>query len=229
MHTPNILIAGASRGIGLGLVETWLIKGARVRALIRSPNATLLQLHDRFHTQLSLIEADMTADDCIHKVLADLGDEQLDMLVLNAGQYGPAAQDVLTTSSTEVADLFMTNAIAPMRLARALQDRVLSSGVIAFMSSQMASVELALARDMPLYGASKAALNSLIRSWSHSADAPKASLLALHPGWVKTDMGGEQAPVEIADSVNGLIQVMEKQAGRGGCYFRSYDQQVLAW
>lgn len=225
----EILIAGASRGIGLGLVETWLQKGASVRALVRQPNATLLQLQDRYAPQLRLIEADLTAADCIERVLADLGDEQLDMLVLNAGQYGPAHQDVLKASADEISSLFMTNAIAPLRLARALQTRVRASGVIAFMSSQMASVELALAQDMPLYGASKAALNSLIRSWSQSADAPQASLLALHPGWVKTDMGGEQAPLEIADSVAGLIRVMEQQAGRGGCYFRSYDQQILAW
>ena len=138
-------------------------------------------------------------------------------------------QDIQQVSATELQQLMLTNAVAPMRLARQLASLVTARGVIAFMSSQMASVELALAADMPLYGASKAMLNSLIRSWSQASDAPAAPLLALHPGWVQTDMGGANAPVSIEASVSGLITSLETLAGRPGCFFYDYQQQPLPW
>lgn len=81
----------------------------------------------------------------------------------------------------------------------------------------MASAELARAAQMPLYGASKAALNSLLRSWSQTD--PELCLLALHPGWVRTAMGGDAAPLSVEESVTGLIRVIDAQRGQPGCRF----------
>lgn len=100
---------------------------------------------------------------------------------------------------------------------------------MAFISSQMASLQLNRSIDMPLYGASKAALNSLLLSWSsHYAELPW-SLLALHPGWVRTAMGGADAPLSVADSAAGLYQVIRAELGRRRCTFLDYKGQTLPW
>ena len=91
-------------------------------------------------------------------------------------------------------------------IARALSGRVSRGGVVAFMSSQMASLALGLSATMPLYGASKAALNSLVRSWEGEFEELPFSLLLLHPGWVRTEMGGVNA-----------------------CRFVDYRNQPLPW
>lgn len=226
----NILITGASRGIGLGLAETYLQTGAQVHAIVRNPDSPeLRQLQAQYAECLKLIACDLNDADAGTHILAQLADQTLDIVILNAGVYGPAHQNVEQANAAEIGELLLSNAIAPLRLARQLAPRVERGGVIAFMSSQMASVELARAAQMPLYGASKAALNSLIRSWSQAEDAPAATLLALHPGWVRTAMGGDQAPLDVATSAAGLQRSIAQYAGRGACHFIDYQQQVLPW
>lgn len=228
MH--KILITGASRGIGLGLAEAYLNSGAQVHAIVRNPDSPALrQLQEPFGERLQLIACDLNDVDAGARILAQLDAQALDAVILNAGVYGPSHQDVEQTNVAEIGELLLSNAIAPLRLARQLAPRVGRSGVIAFMSSQMASVELARAAQMPLYGASKAALNSLIRSWSQAEDRPAATLLALHPGWVRTAMGGDQATLDVATSAAGLQQSIAQYAGRGACHFVDYQQQVLPW
>lgn len=225
----TVVIAGASRGIGLGLTKAWLQRGARVYALARSASPDLGWLQQGWPDHLEVVHADITAADTGKRLHEMLDGESIDYLILNAGVYGPAHQDILKATAAEIQHLIETNAVAPLRLARQLAPLLPASGVIAFMSSQMASIELGLAADMPLYGASKAMLNSLIRSWSQATDAPAAPLLALHPGWVQTDMGGSEAPVSIETSVAGLIATMEAHSGQPGCHFCSFEQQPLPW
>ncbi|MDD0841957.1 SDR family oxidoreductase [Pseudomonas sp. Gutcm_11s] len=228
MH--NVLIVGASRGIGLGLTRACLERGDKVYAVARNPNGeALAELHKQHPQRLVLIAGDLTATDVAGHIEAALQGEQLDILLFNAGIMGPQHQDVAQASADEVATLFLTNAIAPMRLARQLAKQVRSGGVIAFMSSQMGSVALARSAEMPLYGASKAALNSLLQSWDRSTERPQACLLALHPGWVRTEMGGDQATLDVATSVAGLLATVEAHLDSTGCHFLDYQQQTLAW
>jgi NAD(P)-dependent dehydrogenase (short-subunit alcohol dehydrogenase family) len=223
----KVLIAGASRGIGLGLTRAFLERGAHVHAVIRSnPNAALEQLKQQHAARLSLIVCDMTRDDAPPQVRSSIAD-QLDIAVFNAGVSTDAS--IESVSREELATLFLSNAIAPLRMARALSPAMTENSVIAFMSSQMGSVELARASSMPLYGASKAALNSLVRSWSEADDKPNGCLLALHPGWVKTDMGGDDAPLTVDGSVAGLTETLLDHQGRTGCHFRDYTNQPMPW
>jgi len=223
----NILIAGASRGIGLALVKAYLKRGERVYAVVRRLDSPALQvLTETYPLQLKLIECDLTAVDAGQRIAAVL-DAPLQIALLNA--CISAEENLPGIDSTTLGELFLTNAIAPVRVARELAAHMAPIAVLAFTSSQMGSVELARSADMPLYGASKAALNSLLRSWSAATDRPQACLLALHPGWVKTDMGGDAAPVEIDDSAAGLITSMAEHQGRQGCYFVDYQQQPLPW
>lgn len=228
MH--NILITGASRGLGLGLTRAYLARGARVYAVIRrEPSDELLALSQGHAARLRLILCDLDDDQATAHIGEALQGTRLDRALFNAGIYGPAHQDPCQVSREEIAQLFLSNTIAPVRLAQTLLPSIGEDGILAFISSQMASVELARAQDMPLYGASKAALNSLLRSWSEVPDMSQVTLLALHPGWVRTELGGPDAPLSVEDSVSGMIAVIEAEAGQPGCRFLDHQGQVLPW
>lgn len=228
----QVVIAGASRGIGLGLVGRYLERGVTVHAVARDPSSSagLSALAARHGERLRCIACDLNLPDAADRILGALGEVQLDRVLLNAGISGPRAQDVNTVTDAEVAALFVTNAIAPLRLARALRPRLRDGGVMACTSSVMASLQLNVGGEMPLYSASKAALNSLLLSWSAElGDSRRFSLLALHPGWVQTDMGGAQAPLTVEDSVAGLVEVIEASAGGQACRFVDYRGETLPW
>lgn len=228
----NVLLAGASRGIGLGLVRAYLERGERVFAVARNPASSvgLSELAAQHGARLQLIACDLNAPAAAATIRAALGETRLDRLLLNAGVAGPAAQDVASVSEAEIAQLFLSNAIAPLRLARALATQLKPDAVVACTSSAMASLQLGAGADLPLYAASKAALNSLLLSWAAQLGAARDfSLLALHPGWVQTDMGGAQAPLSVAQSVSGLVPVIEAAAGRRDCRFVDYQGQELPW
>jgi NAD(P)-dependent dehydrogenase (short-subunit alcohol dehydrogenase family) len=142
----------------------------------------------------------------------------------------PAAQDVSSASEAEIGHLFLSNATAPLRLARALRPQLNGDAVLACTSSVMASLQLSLGAELPLYAASKAALNSLLLSWAAQLGEKRDfALLALHPGWVQTDMGGAQAPLSVAQSVSGMLQVIEGAAGTRECGFLDYQGETLPW
>lgn len=227
----HILITGASRGIGLGLTQAFIQAGWQVHAVIRNLAGSheLQELATKYGQCLQLIECDLEQREAGPLIDHALGDQPLTCALFNAGVYGPAHQDPRQANSAEIGQLFLANAVAPISLAQQLAGRIETGGVMAFISSQMASLQLNRALDMPLYGASKAALNSLLLSWSsHYAELPW-SLLALHPGWVRTAMGGADAPLSVADSASGLCQVITAELGRRRCTFLDYQGQALPW
>lgn len=229
---PNVLIAGASRGIGLGLAARYLDLGHTVYALLRNPGAAaeLNDLARQHPDRLKLIEADITASDVLPRIEASLGGARLQRLIVNAGISQPTVSNLFELTDEQTARLFTTNAIAPIRLAQGLADRLEDGGVAAFMSSQMGSVGLALSARIPLYGASKAALNSMMQSWVAQQGELRFSVLALHPGWVRTDMGGSGADISVDESVQGLVDTIEGYAGeQARCAFVDYQDRTLAW
>ncbi|MGM3423642.1 SDR family oxidoreductase [Pseudomonas benzopyrenica] len=224
----NVWVIGASRGIGLGLVERYLAQGARVLAVVRTPNAALDALAAAAKGRLRVVTGDLRDPDLGTRLLDELGDGALERLIVNAGIMGPAEENGQRASVAELGELFLTNAVAPLRLLDALAPRMAAEGIVACLSSQMGSVSLARAAEMPLYGASKAALNSLLQSWVVGRQ-PAFAVLALHPGWVRTELGGDKAPVEVADSVAGLVATIDARAGQSGSAFLDYQGQALPW
>lgn len=159
-----------------------------------------------------------------------LADVTLDLLYINAGISGPQDKPASKATAGEVGQLFLTNAVAPIRLAEAMRPRMnQQTGVIAFVSSILGSVEIGPGMGMPLYGASKAALNHLTRSFVEELGDTSLTVLSLHPGWVKTDMGGAEAPLDIETSTRGLAEQVTRAAGQGGHRFIDYQGEPLAW
>ncbi|MGH7094669.1 MAG: SDR family oxidoreductase, partial [Stellaceae bacterium] len=121
------------------------------------------------------------------------------------------------------------NAVAPVSLARALLGYLREGGTIAFMSSDLGSVSGNGNGYIELYRASKAALNSLIRSFAAGLGGRRVAVLAVHPGWVRTDMGGAEAPLSVAESCRGIAEVIENRSGSGRSGFVDWRGRDLAW
>jgi NAD(P)-dependent dehydrogenase (short-subunit alcohol dehydrogenase family) len=225
--SKTALIIGASRGLGLGLVHQLHAEGWQIIATVRDPQGA-----DALRAVPGVrIEAlDVTDASALQALHERLDGTALDLLFINAGISGPKNIPASQTSLNDLAELFMTNAVAPIRLAEQLLPLVNpTTGVIAFMSSIMGSVELGPGMGMSLYGASKAALNHLTRSFVTELGDSPITVLSLHPGWVRTDMGGDQAPLDVATSCEGLAKQVTQAAGQGGHRFIDYQGETLPW
>nr|BFE91702.1 hypothetical protein GCM10020185_22380 [Pseudomonas brassicacearum subsp. brassicacearum] len=147
--------------------------------------------------------------------------ETFDLLFVNAGVKGPDNQSPGGATLAEVGQLFFTNAVAPINLAQRFVGQIRDgSGVLAFMSSVLGSVTMPDAPELALYKASKAALNSMTNSFVSQLGEQSLTVLSLHPGWVKTDMGGEGADIDVETSTRGLIDQVDAFFRQGWASFR---------
>ena len=226
LQRKHVLIIGASRGIGLGLTKQYLSRGWDVTATVR--NAILGAGLEGFYDQLTLDTLDINNLHMVEAFLARIRTAVFDVIIINAGVYGPHGKGVGTVGAEEVTHLLMTNAIAPVRLAERLAPLLRpETGVLAFMSSTMGSLEINANDGSPLYSASKAMLNRLTRAFA--AEHDYLTIVNLHPGWVRTDMGGENAPLDVETSAKGMADVLEARAGSGGHEFLNYLGKIIPW
>ncbi|HEY7851482.1 MAG TPA: SDR family oxidoreductase [Caulobacteraceae bacterium] len=230
--TGTALIVGASRGIGLGLSGELAKRGWDVVATARDlENAKeLIALADGSGGKVKIELVDIAEAGSPEALRERLAGQTFDLIVVNAGIGGPRDRNPRNVSHDEFCHLFVTNALAPVRLAEIFSKQVApNTGVVAFMTSVLGSVEGASAGGMELYRASKAALNSFTRSYAARHQDKGWAVLSLHPGWVKTDMGGPDAAIDVATSVKGLADVIERaQKDRHDGYF-DYKGDTIAW
>jgi len=226
--TQTALIVGASRGIGLGLVEELTRRGWEVTGTARSAEGgkALKAVDGKVR-----VETVDTADRASAEALRQRLDGQVfDLIIVNAGIGGPRDKNPRTVSDEEFSHLFITNSLAPVRLAELLAKQVRpQTGVIGLMTSQLGSVEQASAGGMELYRASKAALNSFTRSFAARHKDKGFATLSLHPGWVKTDMGGPGAAIDVETSARGLIDIVERAQKDRQDRFTDYKGDTLPW
>jgi NAD(P)-dependent dehydrogenase (short-subunit alcohol dehydrogenase family) len=225
------LIIGANRGIGLGVAKEFLAHGWDVIATARQPDKAsgLHELTASHLGRVSIPQLDVNDPSAVDGFAASLGGKVLDAVLINAGVSGPAHRTADKATAEETGALMFTNAIAPIRLARSLAPHVRpGTGVVAFTSSVMGSVAVNPGGH-ELYRASKAALNSLARGLWGELKARKLTLISLHPGWVRTDMGGPGAAVSVEDSAAGIVAVIEKQSGAHEHRFLDYTGKELPW
>ena len=222
------LVVGASRGLGLGLAAELQRCGWRVLATARDDRGR--ERLQKLGGGLRIENVDINDDDAVAALRRRLGAETFDLVFVNAGIAPPERRDAAHASRDEAAAVFLTNAVAPIRVARTFLDRVRDgSGVVAFMSSGLGSVANKTDSYSDLYSASKAALNSLSRSFAASLGGKRVTVLAIAPGWVRTDMGGPGAPLSVEQSVRGIVDVIENRAGTGRHGFIDYRGLDVAW
>lgn len=221
------LIIGASRGLGLGLVKQFSLLSWDVTATVRSPQ----RADELKAVQGVKIETlDIDNNDSLDALVKQLHSQVFDLIFVNAGLLGPEHQSAGAATQEELGQLFMTNVTAPIRLAERLVDQLRpNTGVLAFMSSVLGSVTNPEGNNLALYKASKAALNSLTNSFVCSLPEPRPTVLSLHPGWVRTEMGGPNAEIDVETSCAGLAAQVLRFAGESGHHFIDYKGQTIAW
>lgn len=225
----HALIIGASRGLGLGLVREHLARGWRVTATVRTRSAELEGLHESSGGRLVIEVLDITSPSQLVALRQRLEGQRFNLLFLNAGMMAGRNVPLREVPDSDIASIFLTNAISPVRVADALLDRVPSGGMVAFMSSILGSIGTNDDGRAELYRASKAALNSLIRSFRARHAVANLTVLALHPGVVRTSMGGPAAPLDIETSVRSVADVLEARRGTGGQAFVDYRNDIIPW
>lgn len=218
---PHVLITGANRGLGLEFARQYKEAGWNVVATARQSSSELEALDVRVET------LDMQDLDAV----ARFGDrlDRLDLLVANAGTYGPRE----ATSAKEARDwgeTFVTNTIAPFLLAQSILPLVeASSGKLIAVSTKMGSIEDNTSGGFIAYRSSKAALNAAWRSLAIEARNRGVAAAVLHPGWVQTRMGGASAPLEPKDSIAGMRKVIDGLRLEQSGGFFSYDGTTVPW
>jgi NAD(P)-dependent dehydrogenase (short-subunit alcohol dehydrogenase family) len=226
------LVTGSSRGLGLEFVRQLAAAGWRVHAGCRHPEKAraLKGLQPEGAGEVVRHRLDVTDGLQLNSLARELADEPLDLLINNAGIFGPrggfgkiAYEDWL--------QVFNVNTLAPMRVAETFARHLerAPEPKLVNVSSKLGSIGANETSGAHLYRSSKAALNMVTKCLSIDLQGRGVAVAALHPGHVATDMGGRQAPVSAEDSVAGLLQVIARldMAHSGGFY--AHDGSELPW
>jgi NAD(P)-dependent dehydrogenase (short-subunit alcohol dehydrogenase family) len=226
----NILITGASRGLGLEWVKQFLQNPQVKRVYAVSTHGNVLEsLQSKNPERLFVISTSITEDSCVSMIQKVLADQPLDVLINNAGVYYPQNDEFEKINLQDFEKTFAVNSIAPIRVVQAGLAALLKSKhpKLIQISSLMGSITDNTSGDVYSYRMSKAALNMFNKSFS--IDYPQISSVVLHPGWVKTDMGGNEAPTTIPESVTGMMKLVlnlsQKQSGQ----FFDFEGDTLPW
>jgi len=231
--SKTILVTGANRGIGLELVKQYAKSGCNILACCRDPDhAAELKLLMQTYKIISLYQLDVSNENSVKQLAEELKNTTIDILFNNAGIAGK--DDALgSVTSEDLISTLKVNTIGPILIAQALHQQVSQSQnkIIVNTSSTLGSIELNKGDDWfwLSYRVSKSALNSATKCLSNKLKSKGIIVISLDPGWVKTDMGGHDADLTPEESVNGIINVLEKISKDDSGSFIRYNRQRLPW
>ncbi len=219
----NILVVGASRGIGLEFVRQYRGDGATVTATARDDEglARLVALG------AAAIRLDVVDAASASSLGGQIDGASFDVAIVNAGVSGSRAPS-FAPSEDDFDHVMRTNVLGPMRVMPQIVEAMAPAGKVAVLSSLMGSIAARTSAGSSLYRASKAAVNSVVKDAS-LAFAQRATFVSLHPGWVRTDMGGAGADIDVGNSVAGMRRVIAGLAPRDNGSFFNYDGKAIAW
>lgn len=223
------LLVGTSRGLGLGLVQQHLARGWRVIATVRDHSPALQALAEQAGDRLSIEILDINLPAQLESLGRRLAGTRLDLLFVIAGVAHDPAQTIGTIPDDEFIHILRTNTLSPMRVVERLEALVPSPGTIAVMSSSLGSISLNESGGYETYRASKAALDMLLRSVAARRSKSRRTFLAVDPGWVRTDMGGPDATLDVDTSTIGMTDMLEARRGTPGVFFVTYRNEELGW
>jgi NAD(P)-dependent dehydrogenase (short-subunit alcohol dehydrogenase family) len=233
-QVKNALITGANRGLGFEFVKQLARQGWHVFACCRNPqNADALN-GLALASQGKIEVHTLNVEDCqqIKQLALTLHGQAIDLLINNAGMYPDRASGSFgKTSTTEWMKAFEVNAIAPLKMAEAFVEHVSESQMktIVIISSKMGSVADNTSGGSYLYRSSKAAVNIVAKSLSVDLRPRGIKVALLHPGWVKTDMGGPNALITAEESVSSIIALISRFGWQDNGKFLAFDGAEIPW
>ncbi len=229
----KVLITGASRGIGLEMVRYGMEQGWDVLACCRNPQQAekLLSMAQLSNGRVSVYLADMSELATLQALAYELRNEAIDMLINNAGVYGSDKNQFGKVDAHDWVQSFKVNSIAPMKMSELFIEQLAmgESKIIACLSSKMASMDDNSSGGSYIYRSTKAALNSVVKSLSIDLADKAIKCVALHPGWVKTDMGGANGEISARESVSQIFATLQTLTAEDSGRFIDIDGCDIAW
>ncbi|TAH37332.1 MAG: SDR family oxidoreductase [Planctomycetota bacterium] len=231
----RIVITGANRGIGLEFVQEYLQEGQRVFALCRHPESApaLAEQHKEHPDLLTVLPCDVTDDVSVHHAFDDVAAQVdgIEVLINNSGSYGRKGGTVADLDFREIEAVFGVNTLGPLRVTRAFLP-LLGEGnnpKVVNITSIMGSIHDNGTGGSYAYRLSKAALNMATRNLALDLREQEIICVAVHPGWVKTDMGGPEAPLTVDDSVSNMLRLIDSLDAQHSGGFFNYRGRELPW
>ncbi|MEZ5551216.1 MAG: SDR family oxidoreductase [Pseudomonadales bacterium] len=228
----TVLITGANRGIGLEMTREYAARGDRVLACCRDSRAARDLAAIAAGSDVRVCEVQVSDGASVARLAASLDGEVIDLLINNAGTIGPEQADQTATRMDFEGwrEAFEVNTMAPVRVMQALLPNLKASGKgrVATITSQLGS----LALDMPMgyaYCSSKAALNKFMKLAAQDLRTEGIAVCVIHPGWVRTDMGGPNAQLTPRESATGIVDVLDRFSLANTGSFWKWDGEPHPW
>lgn len=229
-YDNTLFITGANRGIGLEYVKQYAEEGWRVLASCRNPaDASELQALANTHANIELHAIDIANFDQIEALGRKLIDQPIQLLINNAGIYPESS--FRTIDYAKWMEAFKVNAMSTLKLAEVFIPHLVKAGnaKLVAMTSKMGSIDDNTSGGEYIYRSSKTALNMVMKSLSIDLNKYGVSVAVLHPGWVRTDMGGPNGLIDAKTSVQGLRKVIGMLSLDNSGKFYAYDGKEIAW
>jgi NAD(P)-dependent dehydrogenase (short-subunit alcohol dehydrogenase family) len=229
----RVAVTGASRGLGLEFVRQLIDRGDRVCAMARDPGGGLTALLSRHQGDSLAIKCDVTDEASVLAAAQELRSRwnTLDVLINNAGVAGGREASLANLDWQDVRATFETNTLGPLRATRAFLPllRAGRSPKAVHITSTLGSIARNEDGGWWAYRMSKAALNMACKNMAIELRRAGIATFVLHPGWVRTDMGGSAAPLSAAESVRGMLRVIDDLTLEDTGSFRDHTGDTLPW
>lgn len=229
----TIFITGSNRGIGFEFAKQYAQAKWKVIATCRSPEkaSDLKKLQQNYPDYIAIFPLDVTDHKQIKAVAKQLQNQPIDILLNSAGVFGPSGIELEHIKQTDWQSVLDVNMIAPLLINQTLIENVRNSEkkILAAISSSMGSISENTSGRRYYYRSSKCGLNMVYKSLSIDLADQNIICVLLHPGWVKTGIGGPEAPLSAEESVYGLRIFLDKVSMEESGNFYNYKGEIIKW